>query len=61
MGGFSSLDKFEAALRSVRRAINVHLRFDMSVEYLYLDQGSEGHPCKTSAQCQGNDERLTKL
>lgn len=51
MGGFGSLDKFEAALRSVRRAINVRLRFDMSVEYLDLDQVSEDHPCETSAHC----------
>lgn len=51
MGGFGSLDKFKAALRSVRRAINVRLCFDMSVEYLDLDPELEDHPGKTSAHC----------
>ena len=38
MGGFGSFDKFKTAVGPIRRTINVHLRFDMSVEYLNLDQ-----------------------
>lgn len=38
MSSFGSLDEFNAAMGSVRRAISVRLRFDMSVENLNLDQ-----------------------
>lgn len=51
MGGFGGLNKFETALRTVRRTINVRLRFDMRVKYLDLDQALEDHPCVTSAHC----------
>lgn len=51
MGGFGSLNKFKTALRSVRRAINVRLRDDMSVEYLNLDQALENNACQASAHC----------
>ena len=51
MGRLGGLNKFETALRTVRRAINVRLRFDKSIKYLDLIHALEDPPCVSSAHC----------